>query len=211
MKKIDRFDKYMKIKGLNDNKVTIQLGLSVGSIGKSRRHNRDLSDKIVEQILNFYTDLNRTWLLTGEGEMLITNNVVESKQENGIPLIPIEAMAGSLTCEQIVMEYDCERYSLSMFKNADFLIPIKGDSMLPTYKSGDIVVCRRLPMIDLFFQWNKVYVVDTNQGPIIKRIKPGEKENSIKFVSDNPDNDPFELPLSEINAIALVIGVVRLE
>lgn len=70
MKKIERFDKYMEFKGLNDNKVTTQVGLSTGTIGKSRKPNRDLSDKVVEQILNFYTDLNRAWLLAGEGEML---------------------------------------------------------------------------------------------------------------------------------------------
>ena len=72
MKKIDRFDKYMKYKGLNDNKVTIQLALSVGTLGKSRKSDRDLSDKVIEKILNFYTDLNRVWLLTGEGEMIKT-------------------------------------------------------------------------------------------------------------------------------------------
>ena len=70
MRRIDRFDKYMKVKGLNDNKVTIQLGLSVGTLGKSRKEGRDLSDKVIELILNFYKDLSRVWLLTGEGEML---------------------------------------------------------------------------------------------------------------------------------------------
>ncbi len=60
----------MSAKGLNDNKVTIQLGLSVGTLGKSRKEGRDLSSKVIELILNFYKDLNRVWLLTGEGEML---------------------------------------------------------------------------------------------------------------------------------------------
>lgn len=60
----------MAYKGLNDNKVTAQLDLSVGTIGKSRKEGRDLSGKVIEQILNFYTDLSRVWLLTGEGEML---------------------------------------------------------------------------------------------------------------------------------------------
>ena len=36
------------------------------------KEGRDLSDKSIEQILNFYTDLNRVWLLTGEGYMLKT-------------------------------------------------------------------------------------------------------------------------------------------
>lgn len=70
MRKIERFDKYMKYKGLNDNKVTVQLGLTVGVLGKSRKEGRDLSNKVIEQILNFYTDLNRVWLMTGEGEMI---------------------------------------------------------------------------------------------------------------------------------------------
>ena len=48
----------------------MDLGLSIGTIGKSRKEGRDLSDKVVEQILNFYTDLSRAYLLAGEGEML---------------------------------------------------------------------------------------------------------------------------------------------
>lgn len=71
MRRIERFDNYLSYKGLNDNIVTNNLKLSVGTIGKSRKEGRDLSDRVVELILNFYTDLNRVWLLTGEGEMLI--------------------------------------------------------------------------------------------------------------------------------------------
>lgn len=70
MKRIERFDNYMVAKGLNDNRVTKEVGLSVGTLGKSRKENRDLSDKVVEQLLNFYKDLSRDWLLKGEGEML---------------------------------------------------------------------------------------------------------------------------------------------
>ena len=70
MRKIDRFDKYMRFKGLNDNRVTVQLGLSIGTLGKSRKEGRDLSDKVVERILNSYIDIDRIWLLTGEGPML---------------------------------------------------------------------------------------------------------------------------------------------
>ena len=82
MKRIEQFDKYMKYKGLNDNKVTQQLGLSTGTIGKSRKENRDLSDKVVELILNFYTDLSRSWLLAGDGEMLTRNNVSQTITTN---------------------------------------------------------------------------------------------------------------------------------
>jgi hypothetical protein len=73
MRRIERFDNYLSYRGLNDNIVTNDLKLSVGTIGKSRKEGRDLSDRVVELILNFYTDLNRVWLLTGEGEMLVAD------------------------------------------------------------------------------------------------------------------------------------------
>lgn len=129
----------------------------------------------------------------------------------GIPLIPLNAMAGALTGEQTVLEYECERYVVPMFKGADFLIPVKGSSMYPKYSSGDIVACQRVVMSELFFQWNKVYVIDTHQGALIKRIKPGSDKDHVLIVSDNEKYDPFELPLSAIHAVALVVGVIRLE
>ena len=67
---IDRFDQYMKAKGINDNRVTVNADLSVGLIGNARRGKHDLGKKATEKILSFYQDLNRTWLLTGEGRMI---------------------------------------------------------------------------------------------------------------------------------------------
>jgi len=74
-----------------------------------------------------------------------------------------------------------------------------------------LVACRKVPMSDCFFQWNKVYMVDTNQGPLIKRIKPAGNKESILLVSDNKDYDPIELPTSGIHEVALVMGLIRLE
>jgi len=148
---------------------------------------------------------------TSSGVTVERTASIATQPGEGIPLIPIEAMAGALTSEQTVLEYECERYVVPMFKGADFLIPVKGSSMYPKYSSGDIVACQRVSMSDLFFQWNKVYVIDTNQGALIKRIKPGSDKDHVLIVSDNEKYDPFELPFSAIHAVALVIGVIRLE
>lgn len=128
----------------------------------------------------------------------------------GIPLIPIEAMAGFGQGGVQVMEYECERYIIPAFKDAEFLISVKGSSMYPKYSSGDIVACKKLSL-NTFFQWNKVYVVDTEQGALIKRIKKGTDDNCILLVSENTNYEPFYLPLSQINSLALVVGVIRLE
>ena len=109
------------------------------------------------------------------------------------------------------MEYECEHYIIPDFKGADFLIRVKGDSMQPTYYSGDLVACQKIPTNDIFFQWNKTYVLDTNQGPIIKRVLPGKDDDHICIVSDNENYPPFELAKSYLHAIALVRGIIRLE
>lgn len=169
------------------------------------------------------------WLLTGNGDMLKATDeseptIAEQRPavaiyptkhvddgQQGIPLIPFSAMAGALRGEIQAFDYECEHYIVPEFKTAHFLITINGDSMLPTYKSGDIVACQREAMTSVFFQWNRPYVLDTAQGAILKRIKPGSDKEHILIVSDNPAYDPFELPLSEIYSVALVIGFIRLE
>lgn len=138
-------------------------------------------------------------------------HLANQNDKEGIPLLPLSAMAGAFTADNTVMEYECERYVIPAFKGADFLMPVKGDSMQPTYYSGDLVACQRVPLADLFFQWNKTYVLDTDQGPLIKRIKHGHDEDHVLIVSDNKDYEPFELAMSQFHGVAIVKGLVRLE
>jgi len=141
------------------------------------------------------------------------NVTVSGDSGSGIPLIPIEAMAGFGAGSQQVMEYDTQRYIVPEFTelNVDFMIRVKGSSMYPKYNSGDLVACKKLTLQDAFFQWNKVYVLDTEQGALIKRIKKTKEIDTILIVSDNESYEPFELHLSKVNAIAIVLGVIRLE
>ena len=140
-----------------------------------------------------------------------SSEVVFTKNNNDlIPLIPVEAMAGYGSGSMQVMEYEAERFLVPTFKGADYLIGVRGSSMSPKYNSGDIVACKHLA-IDTFFQWNKVYVLDTIQGALIKRVCKGSDEDHVLIVSDNTKFDSFELHRSEIHAIAIVVGVIRLE
>lgn len=210
---LDRIKEAYSLK--SNAKLAAFLGIPPTTLSSWYSRNSFDLDLIYEKCV----DIDLNWLLTGEGSMFRK----ESEKENilvahpsdspteGIPLIPISAMAGAFTGEQSVLEYECERFVVPTFKGAEFLISVKGSSMYPKYNSGDIVACKRLPMDDIFFQWNKVYVLDTDQGPLIKRVKPGSDKEHVLIVSDNEHYEPFELPLDRIYHVALVIGVIRLE
>lgn len=81
----------------------------------------------------------------------------------------------------VVAEY----YHVPVFIGADFLITVCGNSMTPTFQSGDIVACKRVPLSGIFFQWNKIYIIDTTQGPLIKRIKPAPNPITVPTSSKN--------------------------
>ena len=92
-----------------------------------------------------------------------------------------------------------------------FCTRVKGDSMTPRYLSGDIVACREVHDTGTFFQWGKAYVLDTDQGVVLKRVRRSELPDHILCVSDNPDYEPFDVPVSSIYHLAIVRGLIREE
>lgn len=192
------------------------------SIGTAIKRKSNLSGDILSKILSVYDHVNPKWLLIGKGEMLIEKSSIVSEpalascgiknKRKQIPLIPLDAMAGFGVGDMQVMPYETNKYAVPEFEdlNVEFMIRVKGSSMHPKYNSGDIVACKKLPL-DTFFQWNKVYVLDTTQGALIKRICESTEENSILCVSDNVKFPPFDLHRSHIHSLAVVLGVIRLE
>ncbi len=216
----ERIIKVIESKGIPKESFFKKIGMTSASFrGDARK--TPLNSTAIENILSEIPDLNPRWLLTGDGSMLIDHagdNVLacekaSSYEDNheGIPLITLDAFAGMARGEIRVMDYECDRYIIPGCDDADFLIAVKGPSMSPKYASGDIVACRHVPLENIFFQWNKVYVLDTAQGALIKRVRKGPDDQHILLISDNEEYEPFELALDQINAVALVMGIVRLE
>jgi len=116
-------------------------------------------------ILTYFPDVNPKWLLTGDGEMLkyeqqmnAAPKITQAQKPNeGLPLIPIKAVAGILQLgehDYRIMKYECEHYVIPLLERmgAQFYIEVRGDSMMKTYYPGDILGCRAVPLNDIFFQ-----------------------------------------------------------
>jgi len=238
----DRLFQFADYKNLSRYKLSKEIGVSEAILHNVFTKKNKASTDLIQKLLNKYEALSPLWLLTGKGEMLKVDGKVIGKvigkvnkkpsdytadksmplmaaeeeaavyTKKGIPLIPIEAMAGWGNGDTTIMEYDAKYYNIPEFNElkVDFMINVKGSSMYPTYNSGDIVACKKLPL-DTFFQWNKVYVLDTIQGAMIKRIKKSDQKSHIICFSDNKSYDPFDLALTQVHSLAIVVGVIRLE
>lgn len=174
--------------------------------------------------------VNSAWLLTGEGSMLqaghkgavnaepnhltLAKHHVPNGSHEGIPLIPLDAIAG-FPADGSGSAYieNCERYVIPEFQNkgADFLIRVSGDSMMPLYYSGDLLACHKITDIR-FFQWGTIYVLETSQGVLVKRVQEAaEHDDCILCVSINDTvHKPFLLPRDDIRSLNTIVGLVRM-
>lgn len=149
----------------------------------------------------------------------VINNIIPAahlvtEPGTGIPLIPIDAVAGLPVGESLAARFiDCAHYVIPEFANlnVEYMIRVSGSSMYPKYSNGDILACRRVQDV-LFFQWGKIYVIDSSQGALVKRVFQDEDPDRILLVSDNRENyPPFSIPKSDIRSLSIVVGVIRLE
>lgn len=216
-RKIERFDKYMKYKGLNDNKVTNSLGLSIGTLGKSRKENRDLSDRSVENILKFYTDLNRTWLLTGEGEMLVDENtnsqtLPKTSYTTGRPYYNVDFIGGFdlvLNDQTIMPEYNIDFAPYN--QDGVFWCNITGNSMQPKISHGDIIALKEVSDWQSFLTMGEIYaIVTTNELRTVKIVRKGTSDDVFRLIPINStDFDEQEIPKVMILRVFEVLGCMK--
>lgn len=165
-----------------------------------------LTEGFLRKFAAAYSDyINEDWLLDGKGQM------EKADRRSTRPHIPADkaVVAAGFVGSAIgsVQESECEvRPVMAPFPWYDFTIEVSGDSMEPTLQDGDIIACEWLPR-DAEYKKGKIYVLDTNEGAVVKRIT--NDGNVIHCHSDNPKYKDFIVDVDSILRIARVVGFVR--
>lgn len=204
---------FLDLKGTSQYQFYKESGVSRGIL----THKGGLGEDNITKFLAYAPEVNGHWLLTGEGPMFRAKaEKVESGNHpmlpSSVPLIDADVAAGFSSGSFRISENDIlGNYVIPDFRDVQFMIRVRGNSMFPRFSSGDVIACRVLRN-PKFIQWNKAYVIATrDQGLLIKLLKPGSDDKHYSCVSEHPDYDPFEIPISEVTGIAMVVGVVRIE
>ena len=141
----------------------------------------------------------------------VAEDPAEDKPAFRVPLIPVEAHAGSLVdFADAVRDFDCEQI-VSPVRGASFAIQVTGDSMSPAYPSGARILCQRIDE-GAFVEWGKVYLLDTVNGAVLKQVRKSERPDRILCCSLKPAPEfaPFEVELRHINAWFRVLMIMSL-
>lgn len=71
---LDRLKQYIESKGLTIAAVERKLGMSNGALAKPIKNGTSIGSDKLENILTICPDMSLTWLFTGRGDMLNTDN-----------------------------------------------------------------------------------------------------------------------------------------
>lgn len=114
------------------------------------------SDDIIEAIFSCYPEVDKVWLLTGEGGIIsVKESSISIKEEEGEMQVTgyyypnVDAAVG---LDRVLMNDDIEKVPVHLpnfGKGIDF-INVYGDSMYPRYNAGEIM-------------WNKIYGIPVSQ------------------------------------------------
>lgn len=204
--------------GLSKSAFAKRIGMEQTTVNNQLLGKRGVSFDLARKTLSAFPDISPGWLLTGEGEMLKSENAGSSTKradddigkfdERYITyLLPLSAMGGSLVGFQDkgVKLYQCERI-ISPIKDVDFAITVYGDSMAPEYPSGSMILIKKIDP-SIFIDWGKVYVLDTLNGAIVKKLHRCEEEGWVTCHSINPAPKyaDFNVRLSDIRGIYRVL------
>jgi phage repressor protein C with HTH and peptisase S24 domain len=127
-----------------------------------------------------------------------------------LPVIPTEAMAGTLgEFADSVHAYDCERM-ISPIKGADYAIKVCGDSMTPEIPNGSQILIKKI-FEEEFVEWGKIYCLDTKNGAVIKRVYPTDDPEVVECRSINPDYPPFRVSTKSVFGWYRVLMVLSMK
>lgn len=205
--------------GLNKNSFSAEIGFTNNvTIGRILNEERNPSPNTISMILKRFPQVNPDWLKFGKEPMIFdSKQLPTTSHEPGrsdymhiVPLLPVSAQGGSFNdFVESIKESDCEKI-VSPVKAADFAITVSGDSMMPRFPSGCKILIKKVNE-KAFIEWGHVYVLDTCNGVVIKKIEPGNDEHELVCESFNPAYKPFKVNMDDIYGVYKVIMMMTLE
>ena len=128
--------------------------------------------------------------------------------QQDIPLYDYNATAGLVA---IFNDHTLEPSDFLRIPNlppVDGAIYVRGESMSPLLKSGDIVMYKKKELSLDSILWGEIYLLsfvsDGDTYTAVKYIQKADDADKVRLASFNPTFAPKDIPMSSITALAMV-------
>jgi len=235
---LQRLKKFADSLGVSVRALESSIGASAGVISRAIKNNTDIQSKWVSALAENYHQLNIEWLLTGKGEMIkdekppvqpgmasdvhsIYKVAREYKlrtdrdlERQLIPLYEIEATAGIVSlfvdsAGNVPLDY----ILIPDLPKCDGAVHVRGDSMYPLLKSGDIILYKQVMNFDQGILWGEMYLIafsnDGDEYVTVKYVQKNDRKDHITLVSHNGHHAPQEIRVDQIRGLALIKASIR--
>lgn len=147
--------------------------------------------------------ISEAWLLTGRGRMDVPG------PDERPHVSTVAASAGYLDgLSEPVVNPGFHKLS-DLLPDYDFTMRARGDSMLPEIHSGDLLLCRRLDRPLGPSDLGRIFVADTADGVLVKRLTAISPGDALTLRSLNPAYPDIAAPASALLALARVVAVIH--
>ena len=135
-----------------------------------------------------------------------TNQTKLSKKGN-ITYVPVKAQAGYLSeLLDDIHNSDCINFDLPFFRGSNlYMLDVEGDSMNPTVNHGDYAVVRKIENQE-DIKYGLPYVVESEDGRVMKRIYSNDNNDRITLKSDNEVYEPYSVSKESVLSVWEVKG-----
>lgn len=168
---------------------------------------KGISPRMADKIISAFPEVDKAWLLSGEGEMLKEATDVTRPSHRIRYWVDVDATAGGVTQFDDMMSSQYIDLAIPEFRDCTDAVNLYGDSMLPLYKSGQIIILKEWK--ESFIDYGNVYLVVTKKGNrMVKYLRKGSDAEHVLCVSENKEFDSFEILMDDILRLYLVKGSI---
>ncbi len=219
-----RILQFIDYKCISKQKFFSETGLKRGFLDADKLET-SIPDTFIAIIIAIYPEINIEWLITGNGPMIKGfNNIDKTYQlsepknkgivaEQEVPLYDIEAAANLKTIFADKSQNIIDKIRIPQLPKCDGAVYVRGDSMYPLLKSGDIVVFKEINDPQCLI-YGEMYLVDFSISGddyiVVKYIQKSHISGHIQLVSYNEHHQPMDIHASSIRNLALVKATIRL-
>lgn len=199
------------------------IGVSNSYIANLRKR---MGDNVLKNTLSKYPQLNREWLLTGEGRMLNfevhsglpeTTKLPDTQQPSEefceieeIPIIPkVACIEPNVDTLSYVKHNEVTTSPIvHQFPTSDVWYPVFTDTMSPDYLPGDKVALFAYPKGEEEVLNNRAYVIDTKRnGTILCKLTKTDEGYIARY--KNPEYPNDFIKYTDVIRIYKVVGLIR--